>query len=79
MVDTAFALPEDLSLQSFVVACDCKQVVDDIQEGTGGAYLWVIREIPLRMSNFNSCHFNFESRAWNVDAHKLARHSLLLD
>lgn len=39
----------------------------------------VIREISLRSSNFNSCHFILESKASNVDAHNLAKHYLLLD
>ena len=47
----ALALAEDLSLQSFMVACDCKPVVDDIHDGKGGAHLTVIREIRLRSSN----------------------------
>ena len=75
----ALALAEDLSLQDFVVASDCKTVVDDIQRGQGGAYMTIIKEIYRRRSSFNSCNFFFEGRSSNTDAHNLAKHSLLLD
>lgn len=75
----ALSLAHDLSLQYFVVACDCKTVVDDIQKGKGGTYMSVIKEIFIRSSLFNSCNFIFEGRASNLDAHKLAKDSLALD
>lgn len=75
----ALALDEDLSLQDFVVACDCKPVVYDIRDGTGRAYLTMVRELSLHSINFNICSFIFESRSSNVDAHNLDKHTLLLN
>jgi hypothetical protein len=73
----AIALAEDLNLQHFVVASDCKQVVDDIARGSQGTYGVIIREIKLRSQPFQ-CSFTFESRAVNIEAHKLAKFSLSL-
>lgn len=37
----ALALAEDLSLLKFVIACNSKNVVDDMKEDKGGAYICV--------------------------------------
>lgn len=54
-------------------ACDCKPVVDDIRDGTGGAHITITREIALRSFNFDSCSFVFEGQESNCDAHKLCQ------
>lgn len=75
----ARALADDLSLQKFVVACDCKIIVDNNKEGTRGAHITIIREIAGRRINFESCSFVFEGRASNHEAHNLAKFSHSLD
>jgi hypothetical protein len=44
----ALALATDLGLSRFYVATDCKQVVDDIKEGSLGKYGSMIQEIMAR-------------------------------
>lgn len=73
----AIALAEDLNVQRFVVASDCKQVIGDIARDSQGPYGVIIREIKMRSSPF-LCNFTFESRAVNLEAHKLAKFSLSL-
>lgn len=41
----AFALPQDLHLQNFVISLDSKQVVADIVKGSRGKYGAIINEI----------------------------------
>ena len=71
----ALALAEDLNLQQFIVASDCKQVVSDISKGARGRYGAIISEINLKAATFN-CKFGFEGRAANYEAHKLAKFAL---
>ena len=73
----AIALAEDLNVQQFVVASDCKQVIGDIARDSQGPYGAIIREIKLRSSPL-LCNFTFKSRAVNLEAHKLAKFSLCL-
>ena len=73
----AIALAEDLNLQQFIVASDCKQVIGDIARDSQGPYGAIIREIKLRSSPL-LCNFTFKSRAVNLEAHKLAKFSLCL-
>ena len=71
------ALAEDLLVSNLIIASDCKRVIDDIKQGNQGAYGSVITEIKLRSSDF-TCHFVFESRSSNGEAHSLAKHALSL-
>ena len=71
----ALALAEDLNLQQFIIASDCKQVVSDIQKGTRGRYGTIISEIKLSATTFN-CNFVWEGRAVNYEAHRLAKFAL---
>ena len=73
----AIALAEDLHIQRMVVASDCKQVIGDITKGHKGPYGSIISEIKSRSSPFE-CNFSFESCRANLEAHKLAKHSLSL-
>ena len=68
----AIALAEDLHIQQMVVASDCKQVVEDIMNGSNGLHRAIINEIKARAVPF-SCNFIFESRSVNVEAHRLAK------
>jgi hypothetical protein len=68
----ALALAEDLSL----VASDCRQVIDDISEDTGGQYASIVKEISIHKLAFNNVIFTFERRESNKDAHSLARFAL---
>lgn len=74
----ALALATDLLLSHVEVASDCKGVVSDIQNYTGGLHGNIIREIKDTMSEFESCTFIFEGRMSSIEAHSLAIHSLSL-
>lgn len=75
----ALALAEGLALPKIIIACDSKTVVDDTNEGKGGAYAAIVREFNSRASSFVSCLVIFEGRASNCEAHNLAKHSAMLD
>jgi ribonuclease HI len=75
----ALALADDLVLNQFQVASDCKQVVTDVKEGSLGKYGVVITKINARTTQFIQCSFAYEGRAHNFEAHNLARHALTLD
>ena len=49
----ALALAEDLQVTNMMIASDCKGVVQDINEGSGGAHSAIVHEITLRRSFFN--------------------------
>ena len=68
----AISLAEDIQLQSFIISSDCKQVVEDIMNGSNGLHRAIINEIKSRSVPF-SCNFIFESRAVNFEAHRLAK------
>ena len=70
----ALALAEDLGIQNLVVASDCQQVVSDINKNARGMYGAIVSEINLRAPPLH-CTFVFESRAVNVEAHRLAKFS----
>ena len=71
------ALAADLHLDQFVIASDAKQVVNAIHNESLGAFGAIIKEIRLQQVSFR-CNFVFEGRANNVEAHRLAKHSLSL-
>lgn len=75
----ALALALDLSLDRVVIACDCKPVVEEIENGSDGKYGMIIKEIVTRARDLTSCKFVFEGRAMNVDAHNLAKFSSSLE
>ena len=72
----AVALAEDLNQHNYIVASDCKQVVEELVIGEQGFYGAVIRESRHRVSPTSK--FTFEKREANVEAHKLAKHALSL-
>ena len=73
----ALALAQDLQLQNMIVASDAKQVVQEINNRSRGVNGAIISEIHSYSSLFQ-CIFSFESRRANIEAHKLAKHSLSL-
>jgi hypothetical protein len=75
----ALALMVDLSYRRFLVASDCKQVIADIVNGTGGKYAAIVREISMSRSTFDDVIFKFKGRRSNSEAHSLARLALSLD
>jgi hypothetical protein len=75
----ALALADDLILNRFQVASDCKQVITDAKEGSLGKYGAVISEINARSTQFIHCNFAYEGRTHNYEAHNLARHALTLE
>lgn len=74
----ALALAEDLYVQSFCIASDCKTAVEAIKEGSAASYGAIIHEITVRSSSFISCEFRHEYRSSNFKAHNLAKHILTL-
>ena len=71
----AMCLAEDLLINNYIVASDCKQVVSDINSGSRGQYGAILSEINLVATLFQ-CIFSFECHAVNYEAHSLARFSL---
>lgn len=69
------ALAEDLYLQNIVIVLDCKEVVNDINQGSNGGYVAIIREIRDRKSGLHRCSFVHERRSFNFEAHTLAKHA----
>ena len=70
------ALANDLGATHVVIASDCKGVVQDITNNTGGEYGPGVREIRETSTLFQHCTFTFEGRETNIEAHRLARHAL---
>jgi ribonuclease HI len=75
----ALSLAEDLGLPRVCIASDCKQVVDDIAEDSGGRYASIIKEIKVYRSEFEKVIVVHEGRKSNTEAHNLARFALSLD
>jgi hypothetical protein len=65
------ALATDLMIHDMVVASDCKQVVKDLADGTGGCYANIVKEINLFRSTFSYISFIHEGRDSNSDNHNL--------
>ena len=70
------ALANDLGVTHVVIASDCKGVIQDIANNTGGVYGPVVREVRETSTMFQLCTFKFEGRETNIEAHRLARHAL---
>ena len=77
-VRESLALADDLYEHRISVASDCKNVIDDIRQGSAAAYGAIIREIVDRSKFFAICSFSHEFRSSNVEAHNLAKHALSL-
>jgi hypothetical protein len=77
-VREALAIAEDLYVQKIQVASDCKNVVDDIKQGSSADHAAIIHEIIERSIVFPACNFIHEFRSSNFEAHNLARHALSL-
>jgi ribonuclease HI len=75
----ALALATDVAGRRLVIASDCKQVVLDIAERTGGQYAAIIQEINIQRLDFQEVSYTFEGRNSNKEAHSLARFALALD
>ena len=74
----ALDLADDLGLRRILISSDCKQVVQDITDGSGGRYATVIKEIQMHSREFAHAKFIHEGRSLNVEAHNLARYALSL-
>lgn len=75
----ALALTLDMSLSHAVIASDCKGVVQDINQGIGGMYASIVKEVNATSELLQHCTFIFEGRGTNHEAHSLAKHALGLD
>jgi hypothetical protein len=69
-------LANDLALDGIFVASDCKMVVSDIEEGSMGRYGSIIAEIRSCRTQFQEATFVYEGRAYNFEAHNLAKFAL---
>jgi hypothetical protein len=74
----ALALATDLSIQKMVVASDCKQVVSDTADGTGGQYVAIVQEIKRTINSRKSSSY-LKARKSNMEAHNLAHYALSLE
>ena len=72
------AIAEDLYVQKIQVASDCKNVVDDINQGSSADHAAIIHEIIERSIVFHACNFIHNFRSLNFEAHNLTRHALSL-
>lgn len=71
------ASASDIVLQNFRLSCDNISVVRGINGGSMGLYGQVVKEIKERPRDFRITEFVHETRTSNVDAHNLARSSVL--
>jgi hypothetical protein len=76
LVLEALSLCSDLNCSKFIVGSDCKGVVEDINQRSGGICATVIKEIGLALREFTSCSFIHEGIRTNTEAHGLAKHTL---
>ena len=53
-------------------------MVEGIKSGTSASYGAIVHEIAERSKSFTSCRISHEFRTSNVQAHKLAKHTLTL-
>jgi hypothetical protein len=74
----ALALAEDHRIDQVYMASDCKTMVNDIKNGSGGRYGAIIEEIKSRAASLRECSYVFESQAVNFEAHNLARFTTTL-
>lgn len=51
----------------------------DVHEGSGGRYGAVIRELNVKMGDFEACDFMYESRRRDYEADSLAKFPISLD
>ncbi|KAE8781151.1 hypothetical protein D1007_45655 [Hordeum vulgare] len=73
----AMSLALDLDEHHLIIASDCQSVIKDI--ATGGRNKAIVREITTGRADFDACHFRFESRTSNKEAHALARFAISLE
>jgi hypothetical protein len=74
----ALALAEDLGIGRVLVASDCQTVVKEIMTGSRCRYGSIIEEIKSRSTLLHECSLIFEQRAFNFEAHNLARFATTL-
>jgi hypothetical protein len=75
----ALYLVVDLGLSRLYAASECKQVVEDIADGSLGTYRSIIKQIKIRSYQFEEYKFVFKGKASNFEAYNLARHVLNLE
>lgn len=74
----ALALALDLNISNILVASDCKEVVEDIKNGTGGMHGSTVQEIRSIAASSEYCSFTLEGRNTNVEAQNLTKFALCL-
>ena len=70
------ALAEDLLVQDVIISCENKWAIKEIKDLGGGIQASIIKEIHSRLSRFNSCFFNSESRSTLLEATLLGQFSV---
>jgi ribonuclease HI len=72
----ALALAQDLNLSRLVIASDCLEVINNIQQPYMGIYGMITREIKETSSLFAKVVFKHEDKNSNGEPHRLARGSV---
>lgn len=75
----ALALAADMNVASVLIASDCLEVVNSINQGCFSSYAPIIREIQHRRTSFGDTTVRYEARESNHEAHRLAKASFALD
>jgi ribonuclease HI len=75
----ALALATDLIRDKIKIASDCKGVVEDILNSSGGRHGYIIRENQIMSREKLSWSSSHEGRSSNNGAHCLAKHALGLE
>jgi ribonuclease HI len=73
------ALASDVYARRVRLASDCQSVFSSLLRGTRGVYAQIAHEIHEQRRSFESLEFCHEKRSSNIEAHVLARSSVLLD
>ena len=69
----ALALADDLAVRNICVACDCQEVVNDINRGIGGPNASIVYEILSLCKSFISFSFIHERRNFNFEARNFVK------
>lgn len=73
------SLVADLMERKFLISSDSSVVIKDLEDGTGGNHVAILKEVLARKSDFESCMLRYEWRRRNYEADSLAKFSLSLN
>jgi hypothetical protein len=70
------ALAQDILAPKVCLVCDSLNVVNNIKQGSWGAYCQIVKEIQAVSKTLESVEFVHERRTMNLGAHRIAHNSL---